>query len=211
MTRCGAAATAGVLALAALLAGCADDGALDAAAERDKALERVRQLERELAAAQQHLAERDKQVANLLHLGDKRMEKLYVVQRIRLGRATGGVDVDKKPGDDAIKVYVEPIDQHGSVLKAPAEVAIRLFDLAADANSTLISEHRFEVDETAAAWSSGFLAYHYRFTCPWKTPPKHGEITVRVEFLDYLTGKKHIAQKVCKIDLATGPTTRPEP
>ena len=211
MTRCGAPAMAGVLALAALLAGCADDGALDAAAERDKALERVRQLEKELAAAQQRLAERDKQVANLLQMGDKRMEKLYVVQRIRLGRATGGVDVDEKPGDDAIKVYVEPIDQHGSVLKAPGKVTIRLFDLAAETDRTLIGEYRFAVDQMAAAWSSGFLAYHYRFACRWKTPPKHAEITVRVEFLDYLTGKKHIAQKVCKIDLATGPATRPKP
>ena len=36
-----------------------------------------------------------------------------------------------------------------------------------------------------------FLGFHYILECPWKTIPRNGEITVRVEFTDYLTGKTH--------------------
>ena len=159
------------------------------------------------------VAERDQahqQVEGLLALGDKRLEKLYLVQRLRLGSGTGGADLDGKPGDEGVKVFLEPIDQHGSVLKAPGAVTIQLYDLAAAAKENLLAEYRFDLDETAGHWHSGFLAYHYRFTCRWKAaPPKHDEVTVRVEFLDYLTGTKHTAQKLCKIERPTQPTTQP--
>ncbi|MGB2821663.1 MAG: hypothetical protein WBF17_11820, partial [Phycisphaerae bacterium] len=150
------------------------------------------------------------QVENLLALGEKRLEKLYLVQRIRLGSATGGINLDEDPAHDGVKVFLEPIDQHGSVIKAPGEVTIQLYDLAAPEKENLLGEYRFGLDETAGHWSSGFLAYHYSFVCRWKSaPPGHEEVTVRVEFLDYLTGRKHTAQKLCKVALAPKPATQP--
>jgi hypothetical protein len=195
------------LLLAALPWGCMDQQPPEPAADRQEQLRQEAQgLREELAAARKRLAERDKQVSSLLALGDKRLEKLYVVQRISLGMATGGIDLDGKAGDEGVKVYLQPIDQHGSVLKAPGEVTIQLYDLAAPAKQNLVGECRFDLDETSKAWSSGFLTYHYSFTCRWKAaPPEHDEITVRVEFLDYLTGKTYTAQKPCKIERPVKP------
>jgi len=196
--------------LAAACCGCADQAAIDTAAERDKALEEARKLRRELEQVRARLAKREKQVENLLALGEKRLEKLYVVQRVRLGSATGGIDLDKQPGHDGVKVFLEPIDQHGSVIKAPGEVRVQLFELAAPEKENLLAEYRFDLDETARHWSSGFLAYHYSFVCRWKSaPPRHEGVTARVEFLDYLTGKKHIAQKLCKVAPPPKPATQP--
>ena len=202
--------TAVILTLAAS-GGCFGPERIDPAlAERDQARQEARQLREQLQQARTRLAERDRQVENLLALGDKRIEKLYLVQRLRLGSGTGGADLDGKPGDEAVKVFLEPIDQHGSVLKASGAVTIQLYDLAAGVKGNLLAEYRFDLDETAKCWHSGFLAYHYRFTCRWKTAlPTHDEITVRVEFLDYLTGTKHTAQKLCKIDRPLPPSTRP--
>jgi hypothetical protein len=197
--------------LAAACCGCADQAAIDpAAAERDEALEEARKLRRELEHVRARLAKREEQVENLLALGDKRLEKLYVVQRVRLGSATGGIDLDKRPGHDGVKVFLEPIDQHGSVIKVPGEVRIQLFELAAPEKENLLAEYRFGLDETAKHWSSGFLAYHYSFVCRWKSaPPRHEGVTVRAEFLDYLTGNKHTAQKLCKVALPPRPATQP--
>ena len=99
-------------------------------------------------------------------------------------------------------MYVKPIDQHGSVLKAAGQVTIELYDLAANPNENLIGKYEWTVDETAKRWFSGFVSYHYTFECPWpSSPPKHRQITVRVSFVDYLTGKTFTAQKLCKVNL----------
>lgn len=153
------------------------------------------------AALHAQAAANRKQIESLLDLGDKRLEKLYPVTALKLGSHTGGIDQDGRPGHDAVKVFLEPIDQDGNVIKAAGEVTIQLFDLAA--KDTLVAQYAFGVDEVRKHWSSGFLAYHYSFVCPWPQarPPQHDQITVRVVFRDYLTGKQFTAQsdKPCRI------------
>src|SRR5438105_3260874 len=48
-----------------------------------------------------------------------RTERLFTVHGLKLGRLTGGADLDPaKPGDDGIKIYIVPIDDDGDSLKA---------------------------------------------------------------------------------------------
>jgi hypothetical protein len=84
-------------------------------------------------------------------------------------------------------------------------VTIQLYDLAQPPDKTLIGEYKWTIEQVVKAFSSGFMAYHYTFTCPWRNgPPAHDQITVRVAFVDYLTGKTLLVQKHCKIDLPSG-------
>jgi len=187
----------------ASLAGCMvpkDD--LDATNE--KLLQAERQLDdlrRDNADLSDELAAKRKQIDSLMKLGDKRLEAIFHVVRIELGRYTGGFDSDGKPGQDAIKVYLDPIDADGSTIKAAGDVTIQLYDLAADPKANLLGEYHWSVAEISKQWSSGFVAYHYSFVCPFKSPPAHDEITIRVEFVDYLTGKTFTAQKAVKVEL----------
>ena len=159
-------------------------------------------LKDHLEKLQESFTEQAEQIRSLQGLGVKRLEKLFYAERIELTRHTGGVNTDGIDGDDAIKVYLRPIDRDGSVLKAAGDVRIRLFDLAAAANANLIAEYEWTVEEISEHWSSGFLAYHFSFVCPFKTTgPAHDEITVRAEFTDYLTGKVLSAQKLCKVSI----------
>jgi hypothetical protein len=170
--------------------------------ERDRALDEVKKLRAEVGRLRTRLADCEKQVAALQDLGDKRPGKLFYVQRVEIGSYTGGVDLDGQDGHDGIKVFLQPIDQHGSPIKAAGEATVQLYDLAAPKEDNLIAEHRLTADELAKKWSSGFLVYHYSFVCRWKPhPPKHRDVTVRVAFLDYLTGKTFTAQTVCSVDL----------
>ena len=164
---------------------------------------------KEVAELKGQLARRDEQIRTLRGLGAKRLEHLFHVQRIRLGRYTGGADMNDQPGDDGIKVFCEPVDRHGSVLKAAGAVTVQLFDLAAPPARSKIFEKTWPVETIHKAWSGGLLGGHYRLECRWPAPPAHDEITVRVEFLDYLTGDRFTAQKLCKITLPPPPTTAP--
>lgn len=192
--------------LATLLGGCTgmvsqqayDDVAarLEACRDENRKLTESRDTLQTLSQAQQ------KQIDSLLALGDKRLQSLYYVDRIALGAYTGGVDLDGQAGDEGVKVYLQPIDQHGSVLKAPANVTVQVYDLARGADY-LVLQCRWSVEETARQWHSGFMAYHYSFECPWQgAAPGNDELTIRVEFVEYLTGKRFTAQKVVKVNLS---------
>jgi len=41
--------------------------------------------------------------------------------------------------------------------------------------------------------------------CPWpppdRKPPEHRDLTIRVQFTDYLTGKTFLAETLCRIKL----------
>lgn len=171
-----------------------------------KRISRLEKKNRELGAA---IASHKKQISSLANLGrGKRLEKLFHVTKICLTRYTGGIDTDDKFGHDAIKVYLRPLDRDGSTVKAAGSVKIQIFDLALPAERNLIGSYEWSVDEISKCFSGGFVTYHFSFVCPWKkgTLPEHKQLTVRVEFLDYLTGKTFTAQKTCKIKLPTSPS-----
>ena len=154
------------------------------------------------SAARSELVRKQKRIDTLVALGPDRLKKLYYAKAVKLGQYTGGADLDGQVGDDGIKVFLRPIDANGDTIKAAGSVTVQLYDLAQPGDKTLIGEYKWSVDEVAKAFSGGFMTYHFSFTCPWKpAPPKHEEITVRVEFIDYLTGKAFTVQKVCKVDL----------
>jgi len=156
------------------------------------------------------LSQRDEQILALQNLGDKRLERLSTVRRISLASGTGGASTDDKPGDDAVKVNVAPIDQYGSVLKAAGSVKVQVFDLAAPQAKNLLAECNYDPNAAAKNWVSGLFSSYYAFTLPLPAkPPAHSELTVRAEFTEYLTGKTFTTQQIIKIALPPKPTTQP--
>jgi len=196
-----------LVAAAGWVAGCQNDfAALQTELQQLRQQAEKQKEESEFLKAE--IQDKQKLIDTLRALGaDKRLEKLYLVKTLEMGRFTGGVSTDGKDGDNAIKVYLEPTDQTGSVIKAAGSVTVQLYDLAAPPNENLLRQFTYDVDEVAKHWYGGFGAYHYSFECSWGSPPSHEELTVRVEFIDYLTGRTFSAQTVCKIK--PRPTTQP--
>ena len=162
----------------------------------------VRRLQRDLDQMKQAETSRQEQIRQLQALGEKRLDKLFHVAAIRLSRFTGGYNTRPTLGHEGVKVYITPIDADGCVIKAAGDITIGLFDLSAGGEGVRIGEFHFDVDQAAKRWFSGALTYHYSFVCPWpKNPPLTNEVTVRVQFIDYLTGKTFTAQKLCPITL----------
>jgi len=195
-----ASALAAVL-MAGLIVGC-DTAVTDVHAQLIAEQDKTRQLEQDNSQLRQKLARQDKQVETLLALGDKRLDYLFYVDSIELGRYSGGWDLDGENGQDGVKVFLVPHDQYGSAVKASGAATVQLYDLAAEEGETLIGEFHWPVEKLHETWSSGFMSYHFTLDCPWgNNPPTNKNLTVRVVFVDYLTGKTFQAQKVCEIDL----------
>ena len=196
--------------LAGLIVGC-DQVPSDVHSQLITEQKRVRQLEQDNEALGQQLLRQERQMETLLALGEKRLEQLYFVDSIRLGRYSGGWDLDGDGKPDGIKVFLTPHDQYGTAIKAAGSATVQLYDLAAKPDENLIAEFNWTVEELPKAWASGFMSYHYTLNCPWgEERPANDVVTVRVVFVDYLTGKTFCAQKACEIDLAGEPGQQAE-
>ncbi len=162
-----------------------------------------RDLVRRNEQLEETIGRQNEQIADLQNLGDKRLEKLFYVTHLELGRRSGGVDKDGRSGDDAVVVYLQPVDRDGHVIKAAGEVTVQLYDLANAPAENLIGEYHWSLDELGATWAGGFLgSSQFSLLCPWRTgPPAHDQITIRATFTDYLTGKTFTAQRVVSVHL----------
>ena len=193
---------AGILLFPVLLAaGCAQDQLPQVLRERDEARDQVRIARQQEQAAQEQLRQRDEQVRLLLALGaGKRLERVFTVQRIQIGDKCCGIGEPNAAWDKGVKVYLEPVDQDAVSIKAAGEVTIELYDLAAPQDRNRLCACRFPVEEIGKKWTQGFMSQFYIFECEWGgNPPSQKQVTVRVVFVDYLTGKTFTDQKVVEV------------
>lgn len=175
----------------------------------------VQQLESEISELKlQHTADAasirslEQRVGTVPTLPRDRLDQLYTAHGIRFGRLTGGVDLDpSKPGDEALKVYVVPIDQTGDAIKSTGSFTIEAYDLSL-ADENRLGRWEFSVEEAARDWIGELLMYSYSLTCPWQRPPHKEQITLRVTFRDALTGREFSEQRVVRaIPPASPPAT----
>lgn len=126
--------------------------------------------------------------------------KLFFPVEIQIDPLTGGSDFDDRPGDDGLTIYLRPIDQHGDAVKAPGTIEVEVLDLAARQHD--VGRYRFEIDQLGELWIAKLMTDHYTLKCPWKgAPPQNSELTVRVSFEDYISGRVLTAQTVCNVRL----------
>ena len=186
-----------------ILAGCAnkDEQLLELQTQNRQLRRQLRQSGQTIDAQQDTIHRQTEQIDNLSKIGPQRLELLFKVERIKLGRHSGGTKLDSQPGDDGIRVYIVPQDDAGRTVTAAGSIDIDVFDLA-DKRESLLMSYSFSPAEARKHWRSGGLANHYSITCPWKDAvPSGSEVTVRVKFVDYLTGQTFTATKQCPIRL----------
>jgi hypothetical protein len=137
------------------------------------------------------------------------LDKLYTTHGIRLGRLTGGMQMQPdKPGDQGLAVYVIPYDQSEQPFKAAGAITVEAFDLAA--KDPFIGRWKFDLEQAKANWYGYFLIdYYYALSCPWQTLPQHPDLTVKVTFVDELTKLPFTTQTVVHVMLPPAPTTGP--
>lgn len=189
------------LAAALLLAGC--QAPHRQAAEQNVELTdkqaQVSRLQDQVAKLKSQINELESQIATLQGLGEKRLDVVFHPQRIELGKMNSGFREAGQSADAGVRVFVRPVDEQGSTIKAAGDVRVELFDLANPADRQYLGFCSYPADQVSKYWVTAF-ASQYAFECRWPgTPPAHPEVTVRVVFVDYLTGKTLTAQAVVKV------------
>ena len=192
-----------LLVVLGVLTACADNAEqlLQAQKQNQQLHSQLQQAEQTIADKQATIDRREEQISTLSGLGPERLNLLFAVEKIKLGRYTGGANLDDKPGQDGIRVYIIPQDAQGRTVTAAGRIEVEIFDLA-QKDEFLLASYAFGPAEAKKLWESGALANHYHISCPWKESlPSADEVTVRVKFVAYLTGQTFTATKQCRIVL----------
>ena len=188
--------------LSAIVAGCNNSGIIADYERRILGLEdQIKECEgKRLAMREQMLRLQKRTEVGPVFSVDK-SQLVYPVD-ITIDPLTGGVDYDGRSGDDGVSVYLRPVDRDGDAVKVAGEVRIELLDLANAEGSRVVGRYEFSGEEFLQMWVGKLLSNHFVLKCPWTAgPPKHGELTVRVTFLDYLSQQVLTDQRTCRVAL----------
>jgi len=162
---------------------------------------RIEDLNRRHEADQATLRGMEPNATTRPMLTQDRLASMFTTHGLSFGRLTGGADLDpNRPGDEALKVYIVPVDQQGDVLKAAGSFIIELFDLE-QADQPLLGKWEFSTEQAAKNWYGQSLLYQYILTCPWQHVPVHQKLLVRVTFTDELTGRVFVDKRDVTINL----------
>ena len=128
------------------------------------------------------------------------LQDLYAVERVLLGKYTGLYDKDRNGDYETLSVYIRPLDRDGDTIKAAGEVDVQLWDLSGDGSEALIREWHISAETLRTRWFSTLMAANYRLS--FELPPDlldtQSALTVRIRFLDYLTGQVFTDQMAVK-------------
>ncbi len=137
-------------------------------------------------------------------LSSKRLDRLYFTHALKLGRLTGGADLDRqRPGDEGLKIYVSPLDQDGETIKAAGSFTIQAYDLSRN-DHPRIGEWNFDLAQSRQAWRGAMMHHGYVLTCPWQTAPAKSPIHIEITFVDELTQTPFHQTVDVKVDLGDG-------
>ena len=139
------------------------------------------------------------QVEKLSALGaEKRVDVLSKTARIKIGRRSGLFDRDNDGKKEKLIVYVKTIDEAGDAVKAAGQAAVQLWDLNAEQGEALLGKWEIGPGELTKMWAGTVMTNYYRlvFDVSELVKAEQQELTVKVRFTDYVTGKVFREQKV---------------
>jgi len=205
--------------LSALLLGIAATGCAPDPLTLEQRMQLLVHMNRRL---QMELLERDRRIAELaggetsarpqtgvdvLRPGEPLVEDPFKPVRITLGRITGGADFDGLPGDDGLRVLIQPEDKFGHTVKRAGALELELFDLAIEGADQCLGRWEFTVEQAVRQWVSapfGINGYSLEVKWPGGKPPAHAHLTLLVRFTT-LEGRPLSTQKDFDVKLPGGP------
>ena len=180
------------VALAAGLAGCSAPARVGR--ENDRLRHDNLELRRQVEQLEDAIKLRLAQIDGLEQRAGKsaRVDGAELVQltALRFGRYSGALDTDHNGTDDVLRVYLQPVDQHGRFMLAAGRAQLQAVSIVPDQEPRLILEHAGDAAEFDRAYRSGLTGTHYTLERPLPAPLPADVtgLTVVVAFTDAATG-----------------------
>jgi len=176
-------------------AGCAKKPHLSREDQIHLLMTRNRELAQQLSAAEQHVADLRRSGATPTPAKPIPEDPFRPIA-VRFGPHTGGLDIDGVPGDERLKVIVQPLDAEGDVVKRAGRLVLEAFELEGDGKPPK-PYHRWELgaDALAETWigSLGIRGYVMKWPWPDGRMPEGKMLLLRATFTT-LSGEALVAE-----------------
>ena len=74
---------------------------------------------------------------------------------------TGGIDEDGRPGDEAVRAVIQPLNENGGPVEAVGRLEVELLDVAASPDDRVRGRWSFDGEELHKQWDDGLFASGY--------------------------------------------------
>lgn len=129
-----------------------------------------------------------------------KFEDIYHLSRINIHRYTGLYDDNGDGKKEKLKVYIQPIDRDGDIIKAPGAVIVQLWDLSKEQSKAMLGEWKVGPEQLKKCWYSTLIThYKLEFDVGEIISGIKDPLTVNVTFIDYLTATVFNEQKVIRL------------
>jgi len=185
-----------------LAAGCEETGKKITLAEECSLLKQEKsQQAYEIKQLESENEQLQKQIQTLASLPEGPGSKnIYELQNVRITKYTNLYDKDNDGKEEKLIVYIQPMDTDGDIIKATGTVDVQLWDLNKADGQALLGQWHVKSEELKKLWFAAILGTNYRLTFDIadKIDKYEEPLTVKVSFIDYLSGKVFREQTVIK-------------
>ncbi len=179
-----------------LIAGCGEQKKTDQSQALSQKEVKDANSPRKLAAEIKQLK---RQLEGLMGIDKQaRIDAISTITSIDITRRSNLYDKNDNKKKETLVVYLRPIDDMGDCIKAAGAVEVQLWNLSADPDGALLKSWEIEPEELKKTWSGSLLTSYYKlqFDVGDILTGKEKDLTLKVQFTDYLTGKILKEQRV---------------
>jgi hypothetical protein len=182
-------------------------GCSDLSSQNDALRAQLIENEKQAAKLQKSIAELKKsgeecrqQTLNLQGLSEEQKKAgVPDILDVVITGQTGIYDAETPDREPRLMVYFKPIDDAGDAVKAGGAVHIELWDLGQAPEKAKLEAWDVSSGELKKTWSGSLLSSFYRLE--FKVPKDYStrkDLTVKLTFTDYFTGKSFSRQLAIK-------------
>jgi len=114
---------------------------------------------------------------------------------IAFARFSGLSDEDGDGGFDTARVYIKTYDQRKRFLPVAGSATLKVVNIPADGEPTVLAEQAYDADAWEQAFRSGFAGTHYTLEAPLTLPlDREDTVTIQVTVTDAATGASFTRQ-----------------
>ena len=156
----------------------------------------LREQNEKLQSENKQLKEQVKTLSSLD--SEVRLEAFAAIKKVKIGKRSGFFDKDGDGVKEKLIVYVRPSDDTGDTVKIPGTITVQLWNLNNESDEAMLAGWKLGPEEIKTLWASTFMTHYYRLTFDVAeiTAGLEQELTVKVQFVDYITGRILTAQRV---------------
>ena len=147
--------------------------------EISRAKDELKQSRRDLERLQSEI----KQTATQRDEGDVAFKPTTQIGKIQIyPLASGGINKDNVPGDDAIVVQFAPFDLENEPFRLAGDVEIVVIDPELSPADQELGRWSFSAEECRSRWTRGIASTGFQFTLPLEQPLSHSKVVVKLRF-----------------------------